>query len=87
MALFSNNSEKQEEKINKLMARYHLENVSQKYADQVKEIARELAGNKLIEVGQLLQGNGTDSAKLSYMNAILKQNFIIIQLLDELANK
>lgn len=87
MGFLGNKEEKNEEKVQKLMTKYHLENVSPKYADQVKEIAAELAGNKMIEVGTLLQGNGVDSAKMSYLSAIMKQNFIIIQLLDEIAKK
>lgn len=87
MGFLGNKEEKNEEKVQKLMAKYHLENISPKYADQVKEIAADLAGNKMIEVGTLLQGNGVDSAKMSYLSAIMKQNFIIIQLLDEIAKK
>lgn len=78
---------KAEEKIAKLMRKYHLEDVSPKYAPQVKEIALELSGNKMIEFGTLLQGNSVDSTKLSYLSAIMRQNWIIIQLLDEIARK
>lgn len=87
MGMFGNNEEKQQEKAKKIMEKYHLENVSSKYADQVKEIALELSGNKMIEVGSLLQGNAVDSTKLSYLSAIMRQNWIIIQLLDEIAKK
>lgn len=78
---------KAEEKIEKLMRKYHLENVSPKYAPQVREIALGIAGNKLIEAGTLLQGNSVDGGKLTYLSAIMKQNWIIIQLLDEIARK
>lgn len=78
---------KAEEKIEKLMRKYHLEDVSPKYAPQVKEIALELSGNKMIELGTLLQGNAVESTKLSYLSAIMRQNWIIIQLLDEIARK
>ena len=87
MGMFGNNEEKQQEKAQKIMQKYHLENVSSKYADQVKEIAMELSGNKMIEIGTLLQGNSVDSTKLSYLSAIMRQNWIIIQLLDEIAKK
>ena len=87
MGLLGNNEEKREEKAQKLMKKYHLENMSGKYAEQVKDIATALSGNKLIELGSALQGNGTDAAKMSYLDAIVKQNFIIIQLLDEIAKK
>ena len=43
--------------------------------------------DKLIELGAALQGNGADAAKLSYMNAIMEQNFIMIRQLDRIAKK
>lgn len=87
MGMFGNSEEKQNEKVEKLLKKYHVENVSSDISTDVKEIATDLAGNKMIEVGTLLQGNGADSAKMSYMSAIMKQNFIIIRLLDEIAHK
>lgn len=89
MALFDGKSkeEKQEEKLQKVMAKYHIENVSPEYAPQVREIGLALMGNKAIEFGTLLQGNSIDTVKMSYLDAIVKQNFIIIDLLDKIANK
>ena len=86
MGLF-NNEDKQLEKAEKIMKKYHLEKISADYQEQVKEISTDLAGNKMIEAGTLLQGNAVDLAKLSYLSAIMKQNWIIIRLLDELAHK
>ena len=87
MGLLGNNEEKQQEKVQKLLRKYHVDNVSSDISEDIKEIAYDLAGNKMIELGTLLQGNGADSAKMSYMSAIMKQNFIIIRLLDEIAHK
>ncbi len=87
MGLLGNNEEKQQEKVQKLLHKYHVDNVSSDISEDIKEIAQDLAGNKMIELGTLLQGNGADSAKMSYMSAIMKQNFIIIRLLDEIAHK
>lgn len=85
MALF--NKETPEQKTARMMAKYGLENISPDYAPYVRDITYELAGNKLIEFGTTLQGNGVDSAKMSYLSAIMKQNWIIIRLLDEIAKK
>jgi len=85
--MFGNNEEKKQEKVNKLMERYKITNVSSDISEDVLAIAQDLAGNKMIEVGTLLQGNGADAAKMSYLSAIMKQNFIIIKLLDEIAHK
>lgn len=85
--MFGNSEEKQQEKARAILERYNVANVSSDISADVQAIANDLAGNKLIQMGTLLQGNATDSAKLSYMSAIMRQNFIIIKLLDEIAHK
>lgn len=88
MGLMGNKEEKKEQKIQALLQKYGLENLSDPRDIQaVKNIASDLAGNKAIEFGTLLQGNGVDATKMSYLNAIMQQNFIIIRLLDKIANK
>lgn len=88
MALFGNNEEKKAEKAQALLRKYGLENLSdQRDIQAVQNIANDLMGNKAIEFGTLLQGNSSDAAKMSYLNAIMQQNFIIIRLLDKIANK
>ena len=86
--LGGNNEEKKEQKAKAIMQKYGLENLSDPRDIQaVKNIANDLAGNKMIELGAIFNGSGVDAAKLSYMNAIMQQNFIIIRLLDKIANK
>lgn len=90
MGLFDSKEQKdakKEAKVKEAMAKYGLQDISDDYAPYVREIQLDLMGNKLIEFGTALQGNGVDSAKMSYLSAILKQNWIIIRLLDEIANK
>ena len=88
MGLFGNNDEKKAEKAQALLKKYGLEDLSdQRDIQAVQNIAYDLMGNKAIELGTLLQGNGSDAAKMSYLNAIMQQNFIIIRLLDKIANK
>lgn len=83
--MFGNNSAKQEQKVQMMLQRYGLQDLSDPRDIQaVRNIATSLSGNKLIEVGTLLQGNGVDPAKLSYLNAIMEQNFIMIRQLDKL---
>lgn len=85
MGLFEN--DKKDEKLQKLLKKYHVENVSSDISENVQDIAYELMGNKAIEVGTLFQGNSVDATKMSYLSAIMKQNWIIIRLLDEIAQK
>ena len=88
MGLLGNNEEKKEQKAQAMMQKYGLENLSDPRDIQaVKNITADLAGNKMIELGAIFGGNTTDAAKLSYLNAIMQQNFIIIRLLDKIANK
>jgi hypothetical protein len=86
MALFGNGEEKREQKTQALMQKYGLEDLSDPRDKQaVQNIATNLMGNKLIELGAALQGNGADAAKMSYLNAIMEQNFIMIRQLDRIA--
>lgn len=86
MALFGNSEEKKEEKTQALLAKYGLQDLSDpRDLEAVKQISYNLMGNKLIELGVALQGNGTDAAKMSYLNAIMEQNFIMIRQLDRIA--
>lgn len=86
MALFGNSEEKKAEKVDQLLQRYGLQELSDdRDYDSVVRIAQNLMGNKLIELGAALQGNGTDAAKLSYLNAIMEQNFIMIRQLDRIS--
>jgi hypothetical protein len=87
MGIFGNSEEKQQEKVDKLLQKYRVTNVSADIKEDVNAIALDLAGNKAIELGAILQGNGVDAVKMSYLSAIMKQNWIIIKLLDEIAHK
>lgn len=88
MAFGANKEEKKEAKVQALLERYGLQDLTDPRDKQaVRNIATNLMGNKLIEFGTALCGNGVDPAKLSYMNAIMEQNFIIIRQLDKIAKK
>ena len=90
MALFSGESkeDKQVRKTYELLKKYGLEDLSdQRDLDNVKMISYNLMGNKLIELGTALSGSAPDSAKMSYLAAIVEQNWIIIRMLDKLINK
>lgn len=87
MALFGGESkeDKQAKKVAELLAKYGLEDLSDpRDIKAVREISLALMGNKLVDLGTALQGNGTDAAMLTYLRAIVEQNFIIIRLLDKL---
>ena len=92
MGFFASADEKEakkEEKLNKMMAKYGLENLSPEYRDKVKDINLELVGTGLMEAGmKLSMGAKTeDQLQVQYLKTILEQNWIIIRLLDDLKNK
>ena len=89
MALFGDSKEeKREKKVAALLDKYGLQELSDpRDLTAVESIAYKLAGNNLIEVGTVLSGSAQDVAKMSYLGAIVEQNWIIIRQLDRLINK
>lgn len=87
--MFGNKDDKTQEKLEKLMKKYELDNIEDKYINAVKNINGELAGSKLMEVGNLLAPSQTTTNQLLviHLNAIMQQNWIIIRLLNDIKNK
>lgn len=87
MAIFGK-QEMSDEKAQKVLAKYGLENIDPQYAEAVREIAQELVGTGLMEFGLKL-GSGSEKDILKqqayYQGAILKQNFIMIRQLDQIS--
>lgn len=84
MGLFGND-EKRAQKAQALLEKYGLEDLSDtRDLSAVKQISYDLMGNKMIELGTIMQGNSADVAKMTYLSAIMQQNFIIIRQLDRL---
>lgn len=88
MALFGEKESKEEKKarrIQELLDKYGLQDLSDpRDLESVKRISESLLGNKAIELGNLFAGSGADDVKMSYLSAIVEQNWIIIRLLDKL---
>ena len=85
MSLFDGKSkdDKKAEKLQKLMHKYHLENLDPEYSDAIKDINTELIGTGLGEFGITL--SMTDLSKtlpIYYLKAIIEQNWIIIRQLE-----
>lgn len=91
MGLFGSAEDKEaknEEKINKMMAKYGLEKLSPEYAEKVKVIQSELLGIGIMETGMKLSiAKAEEQMKVSYLHAIYEQNWIIIRLLNDIAKK
>lgn len=92
MGLFGNNENKEakkEAKLDAMMAKYGLENLSPEYRSKVKDINLELIGTGLMETGMKLSMNAKveDQLQVQYLRTIMEQNWMIIRLLDEIKNK
>ena len=89
MALFGNDKEeKKTEKVYELLHKYGLQELSDpRDVESVKQIAYKLAGSNLINIGTALGGSAQDVGKLSLLQAIVEQNWIIIRQLDKLNSK
>ncbi|WP_102341278.1 hypothetical protein [Galactobacillus timonensis] len=81
--------EKQDAKLQELMDKYGLGDVSPEYADAVKKIAAELVGTGMMETGMRLSmtAKAEDALPVYYLRAIMEQNFLIIRQLDALLKK
>ena len=90
MALFNSESkeDKKARKAQELLEKYGLQELSDaRDLASVKSIAANLAGSNLISFGATLQGKTEDVAKMSLLQAIIDQNWIIIRQLDKLNQK
>lgn len=88
MALFGG-KESREEKVarrtQELLDKYGLCDISPKDIESVKNICIALQGNGMIEFGTALSGKAEDVAKMSYLRALVEQNWIIIRQLDRIS--
>ena len=75
--------EKKQEKLEELMAKYNLENLSQEDKETAQLITYNLWGTGLISLG----AKAEDSANIGLLTAIVEQNFMMIKLLNEINNK
>ena len=79
--------EKQLRKAQEIMTKYGLSQLSPEYVEAVKNINLELAGTGAMELGLAITGKPEDITKISYLNTLIAQNWIIIRQLDEINKK
>lgn len=88
MALFGkkeNMEEKQQRELDKFKARYGLEELNAHDLTIVQRVAADLVGNKLFKAGMALSfAKAEEQAKVTYLSAIVEQNWIIMNQLGRL---
>lgn len=91
MALFNSKEtkdDKKQQEINKFMEKYQLEEIDDKDLVIIKKIATDLIGNNLLKAGMALSfAKAEEQAKVSYLSALVNQNWIMIRQLNNISNK
>ncbi|MFT9040725.1 hypothetical protein [Schleiferilactobacillus harbinensis] len=88
MGIFKSKEEKQakhDAKIQAFLDARGLENLSKASFGQVERVTSDLAGNGLIKAGMAFSfANAADQAKVSYLSALVEQNWILIKQNDDI---
>ena len=83
-----NKEDKKQKEIEKYMERYRLTNLDDNDLEAVREITQEFRGLGLMKAGMALSfARAEEQAKVGYLAALIKQNWIIIRKLDEIGRK
>ena len=88
MAVFGekkSKEEKEQEKLQKFMEKYQLEDLDSKDLIVLKRIAGDLAGNQFFKVGMALSfAKAEEQAKVTYLSTLVEQNWMMIRQLSRL---
>lgn len=88
MAVFGekkSKEEKEQEKLQKFMEKYQLEDLDSKDLIVLKRIAGDLAGNQFFKAGMALSFAKTEEqAKVTYLSTLVEQNWMMIRQLSRL---
>lgn len=91
MALFNskeNKEDKKQQEINSFIEKYQLDEIDDKDLIIIKKIATDLIGNNLLKAGMALSfAKAEEQAKVSYLSALVNQNWIMIRQLSNISNK
>ena len=87
MRVLRKNKEEDAAKLQEFLEKYHLNNIDEKDFEALEEIALDLLGMGVIKGIAFAALPVFESAKLRYLSALVRQNFIIIRKLDELVRR
>lgn len=76
--------EEDAKELQEFLSKYHLDSINEKDFESIKEISGDLLHEGLVKGIGFMAMPVFESAKLRYLSAMVKQNFIIIRKLDEL---
>lgn len=79
--------DKQQKKLDQFMERYQLEDLDEKDLMVLQRIANDLVGNNLLKTGMALSfAKAEEQAKVTYLSALVEQNWMVIRQLSRLNN-
>ena len=77
--------DKQQERMEKFMKKYQLEDLDEKDMVVPERIANDLIGNNLFKAGMALSfAKAEEQAKVTYLSTLVEQNWMVIRLLGRL---
>lgn len=77
--------EKKQAEMQKFIQKYNIESLNPQDLEIVKNIASDLAGNGLMKTGMALSmAKAEDQLKVTYLSALVEQNWLIINQLSRL---
>lgn len=80
--------DKQKAKTDEMMQKFGLDGMEGKDVESVKRIINDLAGNNFLKAGMALSfAKAEDQATVTYLSALVEQNWIIIRQLNEISRK
>lgn len=79
--------EKEQREIQKFLDKYQLNDMDEKDLEMAKIIGLDLAGTGWLETSMMFKGKSEELAKISYLQAIFDQNWIIIRKLSDISKK
>lgn len=80
-----NKEEKQQKELQVFMDRYQLDDLDEKDLVVLRRISQDLAGNKWFKAGMALSfARAEEQAKVTYLSALVEQNWMIIRQLSRL---
>lgn len=83
-----NKEKKEQQKIEAFKQKYHLQNLDSDELSIVQNIASDLIGNGLFKAGMALSfAKAEEQAKVTYLSALVEQNWLIIRMLKEINSK
>ena len=95
MGLFQSNEEKRikaeekkEKELRKLVSKYNLGSMSKTDLETLRRISSDLAGNAFAKAGMAFSfAKVEEQAKVTYLSALVEQNWLIIKMLSEMNRK